>query len=252
MTHALNIPMYLEKITYNLEKQCYGVFHPSSWMFNPQIKLLPYDLKKASALLDEAGWKTDPGDGWRYKDVNGRRVKFDFTILVPQGSSTGEKVAAVFQEDLKKIGVQMNTRVLEWSAFMEKVDKHEFQAEIAAWGVGSDPDGEYNLWRTEEYKTGRNYGGYSNPRVSNPRVDELLEAGRTEFDQDKRAKIYQEIEMLLYEDQPYTWISNRSTLSTASKRIRGVQLSPSGMYTFDPSYFAWWTPKGSASVAAKP
>jgi peptide/nickel transport system substrate-binding protein len=237
MTHALNIPLIIEKVYYNLATQSRGIYHPDSWMFNPEVKPLEYDLEKAAALLDEAGWKVDPGDGYRYRDVEGARVRFEFTLLMPQGSPSAPKIAAIYQQDLKRLGVDMKTRVLEWASFHEKISKHEFQAEIAGWGTGTDPDTGWNLWRTEEYQTGRNYGGYSNQRV-----DELFVLGRKEFDPEARKKIYQEIHKVLYEDQPYTWIYDSPLLAAFNKRLRGVQFSPRGIYGFDPGSDAWWTP----------
>jgi peptide/nickel transport system substrate-binding protein len=214
-------------------------------MYNPDVKLLDYDLEKSKALLEEAGWETDPDEGWRQKTIDGNKVRFEFTLLIPQESSTSPKIAAIFQEDLKKIGVQLKTRTIEWATFLEKVRKHEFQAEIAAWGTGTDPDTGWNLWRTEEYETGRNYGGYSNPRV-----DELFAKGRHTFDFEARRKIYQEISKLTYEDQPYTWVHNRPILAVFNKRIRGVQFSPRGIYNFEPSYSGWWVAKGQAQHVA--
>jgi peptide/nickel transport system substrate-binding protein len=213
-------------------------------MFNPEVEPLPYDPARAAALLDESGWKVDPGDGWRYKNVDGNRVKFSFTLLIPQGSPYAAKIAAVLQQDLKSIGVQMDTREMEWSSFYEKVSKHEFQAEMAGWGTGTDPDTGWNLWRTEQYETGRNYGKYSNPRV-----DTLFELGRKELDFDKRRKIYQEMHKIIYDDQPYTWIYNAATLAAFNKRIRGVEFSPRGIYGFDPSFDGWWVAPGEAKYA---
>lgn len=241
MTHALNLPLILDKLYYNLATQCLGVYHPTAWMFNPEVEPLNYDPAKSAALLDEADWNVDPADGWRYKEVDGRRVKFEFTLLLPQGSPVGPQVAAILQEDLKRLGVLMSTRILEWAAFHDTVQKHEFQAQMAGWGTGTDPDTGWNLWHSTEYKTGRNYGGYVNPRV-----DELFEKGRREFDFEARKKIYQEIHKILYDDQPYTWLTNRPILAAVNKRIRGIQFSPRGIFNFDPSYLGWWVPAGQA------
>ncbi|MHC4995039.1 MAG: ABC transporter substrate-binding protein, partial [Planctomycetota bacterium] len=238
MTHATNIQLMIEKITYNLYMQSTGNYHPDSWMYNPDVRLLEYDLDKAAALLDEAGWEVSDEDGWRYKTIDGQPVKFDFTMLVPQGSTAGEKVAAIMQADLKKIGVQMQTRTMEWAAFLEKVRGHEFQAETAAWGTGTDPDTGRNLWMTDQYETGRNYGGYSNARV-----DELFIAGQKEFDFAKRQAIYQEIHKLIYDDQPYTWLFYRPTLQAVNNRVRGVSFSPRGLNNFNPGFLGWWSMK---------
>jgi peptide/nickel transport system substrate-binding protein len=81
-------------------------------------------------------------------------------------------------------------------------------------------------------------------------VDELFEMGRKELDFDKRAKIYQEIHKLIYEDQPYTWMVNRPLLAAFNRRIRGVQFSPRGILLFTPSLDAWWVAAGESRHAA--
>ncbi|MBI1387015.1 MAG: peptide ABC transporter substrate-binding protein [bacterium] len=247
MTHAMNINLILDKVLYNLYEQCRGIYHPDAWMYNPNVELLKYDPAKADELLNEAGWEKDETDGWRYKDVDGKRVKFEFTMLLPQGSQTAPQIANYFQQDLRAIGVDMKTRTVEWATFMQMTRKHEFQAHMAGWGTGTDPDTGWNLWRTEEYEDGRNYGGYSNPRV-----DELFELGRHEFDPDKRKAYYQEIHKLVYDDQPYLFLYNRSSTYAINKRIRGIQYGPRGIFNFSPSDQAWWTPVSPQAAAVKP
>ena len=241
MTHALDIPKVIEKVGFNLYQPCHGIYHPDSWMYNPDIELLGYDPQRSAQLLDEAGWIVSEEDGWRYKEIDGKPVKFEFELMIPQGASVSERIAAIYGQDLKRLGISLKTRILEWAVYQQLTRKHEFQAQIAAWGTGADPDTGWNLWRTEMYDSGRNYGGYSNPRV-----DELFQLGREEFDEAKRAKVYQEIGKIIYDDQPYLFIWNRPGLAAIHQRIRGVQFSPKGLLHFDPSWTAWWVPANQA------
>ncbi len=234
MAHACNIPLMIDRLAYNLPTQARGMFHPDSWMYNPDTQLIPFDLAAAEKLLDGAGWLKSDDDGWRYKDG----VRFSFTFLMPQGNPVAVDIAAIFQSDLKKIGVDMTTQVMEWATFQEKIRKHEFQSQIAGWGTGVDPDTTWNIWHSESYTKGRNYGGFKNDRV-----DELYRLGRKEFDHTQRARIYQEIAKILYEEQPYVFLWNRPTLRAFNKRIRGVTFSPRGVWNFDPSFTAWWVHK---------
>ncbi|MCE5228824.1 ABC transporter substrate-binding protein [bacterium] len=243
MTCALDIQRIIRELGYNLPQQAHGIFHPDSWMYDPTIKLLPFDRQLSAKLLDKAGWKMNPDDGWRYKTVNGKPVKFEFEILIPQGAATSEKVAAIFANDLKAepIGVSLKTRVIEWTVFQQMTHNHEFQACMAAWGSGTDPEGEWNIWHSSQYNGGRNYGGYKNARA-----DQLLDAGRREFDPAKRAKIYQELSHIIYDDQPYTFMTNAPLLSAVHKRLRGMQLSPVGLAMFYPGWNVWWVPANQA------
>ncbi|NUN51970.1 MAG: hypothetical protein HUU06_04155, partial [Planctomycetaceae bacterium] len=236
MTMACNLPLMIRTLGYSLPQPCYGIFHPDSWMFNPEVKLLPFDTDAAARLLDEAGWKVSEEDGWRYKGGQ----KFSFTLLMPQGAPVSVEIAAIFQQDLRSIGVEMKTQTIEWAVYQEKTRKHEFQASIAAWGTGTDPDTNWNIWHTEmiEQEGGRNYSCYSNKRV-----DSLFESARKEFDETKRRDMYREIQKIIYDEQPYTFVWNRPTTWAFNNRIRGVTFSPRGVWNFDPSYMAWWVGK---------
>mgnify|MGYP002623673109 FL=1 len=231
MTHALNLPLIIQEVGYNLVTPCHGIYHPEAPYAAKDIQLIPYDLEQAALLLDEAGWKVDEETGWRTKDG----TRFTFTLTIPQGSSVSPQIAAIFEQDLRRIGVEMKQQVLEWATFQQRTREAEFQAQIAGWGTGTDPDTGWNLWHSSEYKVGRNYGKYANARV-----DELLKLGRFEFDEEKRFAYYAEMQRIIYDEQPYTFIWNASTLWGFNKRIRGVGFSPRGVWNFDPSSNAWW------------
>lgn len=241
MAQACNLPYILEHVGYNLHTPCYGIFAPGSWMFNKEIKLLPYDLNKAASLLDQAGWKRSEQDGMRYKTVGGKPVKFDFELLMGQGSQVGPQIAAIYAEDLKKIGVSMRIREVEAATFLGMLSKHEYQASLGGWGTGVYPDTSENIWKTEMYKNGRNFGGYSNKRV-----DELFSLATREFSDQKRTQYFQEIQKLIYDDQPSLFIWNLSSTAVVNKKIHGVQFSPRGLFGFSPSYYKWWVAAGES------
>ena len=113
--------------------------------------------------------------------------------------------------------------------------EHKFQALMGVWGTGTDPSTLDNLFGTGQ---GRNFGSYSNPRV-----DELFKAGQREFDREKRAKIYAEIQEILFEDQPNMWLFHRKTLFGINKRLRGFNFSPRDPYGVEPGLNGLWIKK---------
>jgi peptide/nickel transport system substrate-binding protein len=155
-------------------------------------------------------------------------------------------MAAIIQQDLKSIGVEMKTRIIEWATFQERCRKHEFQAMTMAFGTGTDPDTQWNMWHSDQVTDGRNYVVFKNARV-----DELLLLGRNEFDHEKRKRYYQEIQKIVYDEQPYTFLWNSPALWGFSKRIRGVTYSPRGVWNFDPSFMAWWVTKSEQAYGTK-
>jgi peptide/nickel transport system substrate-binding protein len=236
MGYAFDHEEMLKKIFYDLYEPAIGVFHPDAWMApKDPPKPMKQDLDKAEELLDDAGWVDSNGDGLRDKTINGKRVEFEFPMIFAQGNKNGEKVCELLRENLDQIGVRCNPRPLEFTVLQEMELKHDFHAAMGGWGTGTDP---YTLENI--FKTGgdRNFGQYSNKKV-----DELFDQGMKEFDQTKRAEIYAQIFMQLYEDQPYTWLFHRSSFYGFNKSLRGYMFSPRGPYSYGPGFDSIWMVK---------
>ena len=228
MTYAVDYDELIGTLLHGLYQQGRGDFHPTAWMFpkngpEPVVQ----DLDKAEDLLDEAGWTDSDGDGIRDKMIDGVRVPFEFQLTTYQ-TETGIMAATLMKECLEQIGVTANVKPTEFVVMQEKSQKHEFDAEMAGWGTGVDPDEQDNIWRTG---ANRNYGQYSNPKI-----DELFDQGRREFDRAKRAEIYGQVHMLLWQDQPSTWLFYRNSFYGFNQRLRGYNFSPRGPFNYSPGF----------------
>jgi len=235
MSYAFDHDRMLEKICLGLYQPCAGNFPPGSWMAGPK-PLVPYkqDLDKAEALLDEAGWSDHDNDGIRDKEIDGRLVPFEFTMLVNQ-QPFRIAICTLLKENLEQIGVIVNVRPVEVTALQEMMQKRNFQACLSGWGSGTDPDTSENIWKTGEM---RNYCGYSNPEV-----DRLFAEGRRELDRVRRGEKYARIQEILYEDQPYTWLFWRNSFYGFSKQLRGYVFSPRGPFHYSPGSGSLWKPR---------
>jgi peptide/nickel transport system substrate-binding protein len=237
MTHALDHRFLLEEVYLGVSPPGTGIFHPDSRWACPDLKPYEMDLDRAEELLSEAGWKDTDGDGVLDKTIDGKKIPFEFELDCPRAGS-GAKVGENLQSSLRKIGVRCHVNLLDWGTFTKKVRAHKSQALIMGWSSGTDPDLNKNVFSTEAIKDGRNYVGYSNPKV-----DELFAKGRLEFDQEKRPKLYQQMDRLIYEDHPFTIVMYQPTLWGFSKSIRGYRHSPRGFYGHMPGFFSMWKKK---------
>ena len=238
LAHAIDMPGVLDRIGYNLYQRASGVFHPKSWMHDPDIQLLEFDLERAGELLDEAGWRIDADDGWRYRTIDGKKTPLRLSVLANASSQIGLDSAAVFQSMFKRVGVELRIERLEFKTILSRKNTRDFDAILLGHGAGTDPDLLRPLYHSSEFPAGRNSNGYSNPEV-----DRHFDLGRATTDREERARHYRALSRLIYEDQPCLFLWYVPTLHAVHKRFRGIQTSPRGLFRFQPSLRAWWVPK---------
>ena len=230
--HAINKQELLEGVVLGLGREATGPFRPGTWAENPDVKGLPYDPKRAVALLAEAGWKERNGDGLLMKDG----VPFTFELLTNQGNDERKKVAEIIQAKLREVGVGVDIRILEWAALLkEHIKKRQFQAIILGWGTGPDPD-QYVVWHSSQMGPDQlNHISYANPDV-----DALLEAGRSSCVQADRVRYYRRLHQALADDQPLVFLYWRDSLPVVASRIHGILPGPAGISW---NFTDWFVPK---------
>ncbi|HET6326791.1 MAG TPA: ABC transporter substrate-binding protein [Planctomycetaceae bacterium] len=238
MSYAMDYDEMLNTVLGGLASPCSGLFHPDAWMAaRPAPQPFKQDLDKAEALLKEAGWEDHDGDGIRDKVIEGKTVKFDFDLACASSDPDGIRICTLLKENLDRLGIACTVRPLEFTVLTQKELDHKFQASLGRWGTGADPDTTEYIYTTQGATRGRNFGSYSNPDV-----DALYRKGKTEFDREKRAEIYRQIQRLLWEDQPYTWLYYRNSLYAFGKRVRGYVFSPRGPFNYSPGMDNIWKP----------
>ena len=217
MTHLVNRQEILDNILYGLGKIVTGTFCIFSKSYSPEIKPWPYDPAEAKRLLDEAGWSDHDGDGIRDKVIDGAPTKFSFTFMHPSAVPTSRRIAELLQEELRKVGIEMNIQTLEWATFLQKTQAGDFDAVTLGWTSDTVDDDPYQIWHSSQVKEGSNYIAFANPEA-----DALMEKARTEFDPDTRNAMYHRLNEILHDEQPYTFLFTGPALAIVNKRVHNV------------------------------
>lgn len=233
LTMLLNREAVRREIYHCLATIATGPFFPKNGYFDPGIEPWPYDPARAKAQLIEAGWMDTDGDGIIDKDGVPFRFELSFTAGVPEW----ERLAIIYKEDLKKAGIDMQIRTLEWAVFAENVAQWKFDACAMSWALTSKPDS-YQIWHSSQADIP---GSSNHVGFKNEEVDRLIELNRAEFDKDKRIEYCRQIHRIMHEEQPYTFNMVRMELSVVDKRFHDVVPYPvRPIFKFD----KWYVPKG--------
>jgi peptide/nickel transport system substrate-binding protein len=176
--------------------------HPDLPYYVKDLEQFPYDLDKARALLDEAGWKPNE-QGIREKVVDGEKLQLDFKILMPNSRPIYRKFGLVFQKELAKVGVKMKLDLREWQKMITQLDNKDFDACSLGWGLSYDSD-ESQIWGPEEADKPRssNHIAYKSKELG-----EVIEQLGLEFDPEKRMKLHERFQRVIVRDQPYLFLN---------------------------------------------
>ncbi len=231
MAHAINKQEIIDGVLLGLGRPAVGPYKPGTWWYTDDVKDFPFDPERAKALLNEAGWKNTTSEGILEKDGK----PFSFTIRTNQGNLVRQQTAEIVQRRLRAVGIDARIHVVEWAAFINTfIRKKDFEALILGWGLGLDPD-QYLIWHSSQ--TGSEQLNHISYR--NPKVDELLEAGRRTFNQEKRKAIYTELQRVLAEDQPLIFLYVPDALPVVAARVHGIEPAPAGI-TYN--FVKWYVP----------
>ncbi len=223
LAHCFDWPDYIASVYNGLGARMTGTQYFFAPTNDRSIKPVPYDLEEAEDLLLEAGWYDRDGDDLIDKDG----VPFVIEFLMPTGNKASELFAQKLQENLGKVGIQVDIATREWATFLENLYEREFDCANLAWitPVESDPE---QIWMSYQADVPRssNHSGFKSEKV-----DELIKQIQREMNEEKRLALFHEMQAEIYKGQPYMFGINQPKKFAMSRRIRNLKT-----YGMDPGY----------------
>jgi peptide/nickel transport system substrate-binding protein len=230
LSMAIDRQKIIDSLLDGLGHPALGPIPPFLWAHDPGIRQIPFDPAGARRLLAREGWADRDQDGWLDKD--GKR--FEFELITNADNSLRADITVVIQEDLRKIGVKVVPRLVEWTVFVERLTrKKDFQAAVSAWNAAIKVD-LTTIWHSRSIEDRYNLGHYSNPVV-----DSLIDLARVEIDRDRAHKLWSEAQQIIVSDAPYAFLFVTDEVIAIDRRFRNVHPTT---YSWDYNLDRWWVP----------
>jgi len=227
--HAIDRDFIVRNIWSGYAVAATGPIPPGDAIFyTGDVPAYPFDLAKAAALLDEAGYPPGP-DG----------VRFSITHdPVPIGEAfvrTGEYL----RDTLGKIGVKVTVRAQDFASFLRRVyTERDFDTAHFPANSGPDPAiGVQRLYWSKNFERGVAFSNGSH--YASPEADRLLEAAQVELDPHKRTELYHRFQALVQTDLPRLPLVAPKDVVLTAKRLHGLVNSAADAYgNFADAYFS--------------
>ncbi len=219
LTLAINRQEIVDAVRRGLGHVAKGPVPPNHWAYHTALQPIAYDPDSARQLLDAAGWLDHDGDGVR--DKEGVAASFE---LETNPNPTREDIMTLVQADLRKVGIDVRTRVQESQSLAANITspKRSFDAFVLGWQT------EFNLDDRPLFACSALDGPYQWAGYCNPRVDEILDVVTAEGNRSRTLPLWHEYQEIIQRDQPYTFLYYDVRANGVRDRVRDVHMDIRG------------------------
>lgn len=170
--------------------------------------------------------KFDPAEAKRIIEKEGLKgLTVNFFITDDQEVSD---IAAIIQYYLKRVGLHVRIKQLEWSAYKSAINRGEADMFWISWWADY-PDAEnflFPLFHSSNFGTGGN-----RTRYANQEVDRLISAGRGAVSLSEKGREYGKAEEIIEDECPCIFFWHKTDFTLRQSWIRNYGLHP--IYTMD-------------------
>lgn len=136
LTHAIDRELLVRTILDSLAPVIHGPIQPLSWAYTDSVARYPFDPGRARALLEQAGWRDNDGDGVR--EHEGKPLSF--TLITQAGFTVRENIAQAVQRMWRDVGVDMQIQLVDGTSISGLWFEGKFDAMLHWWHMPADPE----------------------------------------------------------------------------------------------------------------
>jgi len=193
----------------------------------PPDQALNFDLDKAKADLTAAGYTDTDGDGTVNDPETGENVVLRYFTRTSDQNTI--KTAPFVKSWLNQIGVGVKVAAVSSAKLTSIIEAGDY--EMFHWGWFPNPDPNYilGIFTCEQRAPKPGVYGNNDSYYCDPQYDQLYQQQLTATSTEQRVDIVQQMQQILYEQQPYVMLSYTNYLEAyRTDRFTGYVMQPSG------------------------
>lgn len=200
-----------------------GFISPANTIwYNRALPGVHEDASAALKLLASEGFQKR---GNQLFDKENHPVKF--SLLTNTGNRSRERMAALIQQDLAAVGMQVNVVTLDFPALIDRL-MHTGDYEAALLGLSNvqpDPSSMMNLWLSDSPNHQWSPSEKTPATAWEAEIDSQMRAQAQTNDFRTRKAAVDRVQTIVAEQLPFIYLVYPNTLCAVSPSVDGVQLS---------------------------
>ena len=221
MTWLTDRARIIDEIMLGYAEPAVSPFSPRSRQHDPAIEPRRFDPDKAVSLLAEAGYEDRDGDGVL---ENGAGEPFEFELVYYQENEDTERMVLFLKDLYARAGVHLKPAPAEWPVMLDLLGKRDYDAITLGWTSGVETD-VYQMFHGSQTED----GGDNFVHFKHAEFDRLVDEARATVLEEARMPLWQAVERIFHEEQPYTFLMRRKTLAFVDRRIENLEVTKLGL-----------------------
>jgi len=155
-------------------------------------------------------------------DRDGHKV--EFSLITNAGNKLHERMLALIQQDLAKIGVQLNVVALDFPSLIERITRNfNYEAVLMAIAnIGLDPSAQMNIWLSSAGLHAWNPSQKTPETPWETEIDRLMRAQNASQDPHERKADFDKVQQIAADEAPMVFLLNPNALSAVSPNLKNV------------------------------
>jgi peptide/nickel transport system substrate-binding protein len=202
------------------------------WL-NPALKPASGSEGTAMSLLEHGGFRRV---GTTLVDGAGHKV--EFSMITNAGNKLHERMLALIQQDLARLGIQLNVVVLDFPSLIERISRtFNYEAVLMAWAnIDLDPSQQMNIWLSSAANHQWNPNEKTAATPWEAEIDKLMRAQNASQDPKKRKAYFDQVQQIVADQAPMLFLVNPNALAAVSPSVKNAApavLSPQIIWNAD-------------------
>jgi peptide/nickel transport system substrate-binding protein len=188
------------------------------WL-NPSIKPASGSDTAALALLQHSGFRRS---GSMLLDRDGNKV--EFSMITNAGNKLHERMLALIQQDLARLGIELNVVALDFPSLIERISRtYNYESVLMAWSnIELDPSAQMNIWLSSAANHQWNPSEKTPETVWEAQVDKLMQEQNSSQDPNKRKAFFDQVQQIVAEQAPMLFLVNPNALSAVAPNVKNA------------------------------
>lgn len=219
ISHAIDRHGIVDNVLGGIGKPLFTAESHASIYLNKKIaEGYKQDLKFSKSLLLKNGFKYDANGNL----IDSKNNLVEFTILTNAENLSRQYIATIIQDDLKKLGIKVNIRPMDFNTLIMRSDGGDWDAIILGLtGDSFEPNSGSNVWKL----SGRLHmfdQKPHKPRDWEVEIDKIFNDATKVVEFEKRKKYYDRFQEIVYKQLPFIYLVSPLRIIAYQKNLYNV------------------------------